>query len=855
MGKDVKRLFAEFVPEHYGLEIKPDREAEMFTGTVTITGKKVYRPNQRLTFHQKELKITKAEIIKHDKKGDEVIPVDRINHHAKYGEVRLHSNVKLYPGAYTVVMEFRGKITQVMSGIYPCFFEHAGKKKQLLATQFESHHAREVFPCIDEPEAKATFDLTLVASKGETVISNTPIKTQKAVGKFTTATFETTPRMSTYLLAFVIGEMHFVERKTKDGIAVRSWSSVAQPKEYLTYSAEEGVRLLEFFTDYFGIPYPLAKCDQVALPDFDAGAMENWGLITYREIALLADPKNRSISSEQYISLVVAHELSHQWFGNLVTMKWWDDLWLNESFASLMEHIALDAIHPEWQQWETYTATDVISTSTRDVYSDIQPVGVKVSDPDLIHTLFDPGIVYAKGGRLLKMLREYIGDEAFTKGLKQYFKKHEYANATREDLWQALGKASGQDISGLMTPWIAHPGMPMLHITQTGKEIQLKQERFLLDNGKDDYVWPLPLLTDIPLEPAMIKTHKADVTAPDDTYAVFNHRASGHFVSHYTEAEHRQYLAEALQKRTMRTEARINLFNDLHMLVRHGDAPLTEALDLVVRSSEEPRENVWSLLTRHIASAGQLTEGDKTSEDRLKLLKRSLAKHWYDKLGWKDAPGDDANTKQLRQVVISLMIGGEDQAAIDQALGMYKQAKSLQAIPAELRATILVAAVKFGDKRKVIEHLLREYDQSSPDVQLDITTALSSNRDPDLAKRILDKALGPKGFVRAQDVLRWVALFLRNYYVRAEAWALMEKHWKWLETTLQNSKSFDFLPVYCAAVISTPDWEKKFHKMFDPKKDDKTLKRNIAVGSADITARIAWRQRDEAKIARWLSQI
>ncbi len=306
-----------------------------------------------------------------------------------------------------------------MHGLYPCFYEHEGKKKKLLATQFESHHAREVFPCVDEPEAKAIFDLTLTTPKRETVLSNTPIKKssvfrgqesekEKSFSKLTTdnrlmkTTFETTPRMSTYLLAFAVGEIHCSESKTQDGITMRTWATVAQPKSFTKFANDEAVKVLEFFTDYFQTPFPLKKLDQIALPDFESAAMENWGLITYREIALLTDPDNRSQSSEQYVAEVVAHEVSHQWFGNLVTMKWWDDLWLNESFASLMMHLALDALHSDWAQWEEYTASDVIFASSRDIFKDVQPVRIDVKHPDEIMTLFDPAIVYAKGGRLLK---------------------------------------------------------------------------------------------------------------------------------------------------------------------------------------------------------------------------------------------------------------------------------------------------------------------------------------------------------------------------------------------------------------------------------------------------------------------
>ena len=320
MSNEVKRLFQQFQPQHYELAIEPDANSMTFGGTVTIEGRKVGPPSQRLTLHQKDLKIADAKLIKHDKKGDREITVSRTNTHGSFDELRLHADEMLYPGQYTVSMSFKGKITKSLQGVYPCFYKHDGKDKVVIATQLESHHAREVFPCIDEPEAKATFDVSYTAPKGQTVLSNMPSKASKAVGNKVTTSFETTPKMSVYLLAFIAGELHNVETKSKSGVTVRSWSTVAQPKSHLEYSAHEAADTLDFFADYFKTPYPLPKLDQVALPDFDAAAMENWGVVTYREMALLADTKNRSISSEQFVSQVIAHELSHQWFGNLVTM-------------------------------------------------------------------------------------------------------------------------------------------------------------------------------------------------------------------------------------------------------------------------------------------------------------------------------------------------------------------------------------------------------------------------------------------------------------------------------------------------------------------------------------------------------
>ncbi len=311
MGKSVTRLAESFRPENYKLSIEVDAEAMRFSGSAVITGRKIGRPSKRIALHQKGLNINTAKITKYGKAGVEEIEIARINTHKTFDEVRLHSSSLLYPGKYTIEIEFSGKITEQMHGLYPCNYKHKGKDKKLFATQFESHHAREVFPCIDEPEAKASFDLALITPIEQTVLSNTPVfeqkevdslsltvdrKKQKTTNKKLRTTFETTPVMSTYLLAFAAGEIHCVENKTKNGVIVRSWATVAQDKSHLEYANKEAVGVLEFFTDYFKTPFPLKKLDQIALPDFDSMAMENWGLITYREVGLLADPKNRSQS-------------------------------------------------------------------------------------------------------------------------------------------------------------------------------------------------------------------------------------------------------------------------------------------------------------------------------------------------------------------------------------------------------------------------------------------------------------------------------------------------------------------------------------------------------------------------------
>lgn len=849
MAKSVKHLLDQFEPQNYKLLLDIDKENNIVTGELLVSGKKVGRPCKRITLHQNNLVITEASI--HNTKYDKLVKVSRINPHNKLHEVRLHSDEMIYPGMYKVNLKFKAKISKEMLGIYESNFTDKGKQKSLIATQFESHHARKAFPSIDEPAAKATFDLTLITDQSDTVLSNTNELSVKTTKNRKTTTFKTTPKMSTYLLAFVAGEMNYIEATASDGTLIRSWACTARDKTHLQYSVDEGVKILDFFNDYYQVPFPLEKLDMVALPDFDAGAMENWGLITYREIVLLADPKNRSISSEQYVSLVIAHEISHQWFGNLVTMKWWDDLWLNESFASIMEHIALDSIHPEWNQWELYTSQDVLSSSSRDVYKDIQPVSIEVNDPELIETLFDPGIVYAKGGRLIKMLREYIGDTDFRVGLKIYFEKFAYSNATRNDLWDCLGSVTKHDVPALMDAWLTQPGMPVLHVSESDTGLKLKQQRFLLDSDEESSsVWPVPLLANTSIHPKIMK--ESEITVDGDVNTLFNTHGSGHYFVDYQSETHKQTVAKALHDDTMPAEGRINTLNDMYMLARRGDNSIIDGLKIVIANQPEVRDSVWSLMLRIIGSTHQLTEGDKKTEIQIKKLKIDLASGHLKQLGWHEKKSDDSNKKQFRRTLIAVIVGSDDKKSLEQAVTIYNSA-DLDKIPSEIRSVILSVGVReIGEK--VVVNLVNKYEHASPELQMDIVAALASTKDPKQASMVISECLGKKGFVRPQDLSRWIVLFLRNYHTRDVMWQFCVDNWAWIEEVIGDSKSFDYLPTYFAGVVTTDGQKKKYEKLFIPQLDNKLLKHNIEIGLADIDARIAWRKRDEPKIKQFLEK-
>ncbi len=539
MTKTVKRLYEQFQPENYKLHLTLDKETMSFRGIVLIKGQKAGRPSKRLTFHQNGLRINEAQIIRHDKKTAREIGLNRINHHNSYNEVLLHSNEILYPGHYTIKITYQGKIQTGMHGIYLSKYEIDGKQKSVISTQFESHHAREAFPAIDEPEAKATFDLTLTSPNIEEIIGNLPISSQARSKIGVVTVFETTPRMSTYLLAFTCGEFQCKETTTKDGVVVKVWSTKLHSPDALDYALDITKKGIEFFNDYYGVPYPLPKCDNVAIPDFSAAAMENWGLITYRESVLLADPTTASQSNRETAAIVSLHELSHQWFGNLVTMKWWDDLWLNESFANVMEYVSTDALFPDWHVWDTFTSSEGLAALRRDAITGVQAVKTPVNHPDEISTLFDPSIVYAKGGRLLNMLMKYLGDDDFKSALNNYFVKHAYKNTTGDDLWAALTEASGKDVKSFMNPWLSRAGFPVVEVNQKGTSLTLKQTHFSLNSTKSDKsrVWPVPTLCDNPDVPPLLdaSNSKAQLTTSD--YIRLNKGAVGHYIVNYKEPE------------------------------------------------------------------------------------------------------------------------------------------------------------------------------------------------------------------------------------------------------------------------------------------------------------------------------
>ena len=730
-----------------------------------------------------------------------------------------------------------------MHGLYPCYFTHDGVKKQLFATQFESHHAREVFPCVDEPAAKAKYDLTLITLPGITVLGNMPVKSEEENGDSRTTTFEKTPRMSSYLLAFVIGELHKKTARTKSGVEVNVWATPAQNENTLDFALDIAARSIDFYDEYFGVKYPLPKSDHVALPDFSSGAMENWGLITYRESCLLADPELTPESSRRFIATVIAHELSHQWFGNLVTMQWWNDLWLNESFANMMEYVAIDTLHPEWRMWEDFATNEVTAALRRDSLDGVQSVQADVNHPDEISTLFDPAIVYAKGGRLLVMVRKLIGEEAFRAGLKSYFEKFAYKNTVGNDLWQELESASSQPIVNLMNAWISQPGLPVVSVSNSHDAATLSQERFFIgEHQPSDALWPIPLFANQPLDVKIL--NQKETTVSIEKPLQLNCGLSAHFVTKYDEST-REYLLKNITK--LPTLDKICILQDATILARAGFENSASLLPLALSLKTETNEKVFGMAAGALTELRKFVDDNDAARDSLKRISGEFARATFEELGWDEKDGESDDDRERRTTALSLMMYSEDKEVLDEAKTRFDSNK-LEDLPTEIRALIISANVRHFETSEMIENLFATYKNTpSNDLQNDIAIGLTSTKNPKTAEKILAN-IKNSNIIRPQDASRWFVYLIRTRESRQIAWNWLKENWAWVEDTFGEDKSYDDFIRYSATALLTTDELNDFRQFFEPMENIPALARTIKLGITEISARVELIERDKADV-------
>jgi len=829
----VNRLTKFFSPNSYELDLSIDRPGRKFEGNIKISGATPSESNS-IRLHIKDLLIKNVVVDNNE--------ITSFEYKKDLDELLINVD-NLPAGNHDLTISYSGKINDQMHGMYPCYFKDNGQDKELIATQFESHHAREVFPCIDEPEAKATYDVTLRTENNVSVLGNMPVKKQYPSGDTLVTEFETTPRMSSYLLAWVVGEMQFISAKTNKGVEVNIWSTPTQPIESLKFALETAVSSIEFYEQYFGVDYPLPKSDHVALPDFSSGAMENWGLITYREMALLADPKTTSIGTRQYIATVITHELAHQWFGNLVTMKWWNNLWLNESFATMMEYLAVDAIHPEWNIWLDFSTNENIMALRRDSIDGVQAVQVDVNHPDEINSLFDGAIVYAKGARLLRMLQSYVGNDDFQAGLNMYFKQYAYKNTEADDLWRCISSASSKDIKSMMDVWISQPGYPVLNVSKkSDKSVLLEQSQFFVGpHSPSDKLWPIPLRSSYDELPELFSEQVGTFNISKDSILRMNTDDSAHFISNYDE-DLQNDLIGAVKNNEIDTLARLQFLHEATLLARAGLMPSYKLIDILEAFEDETEDQVWAIIFVALSELRKFVLNDKPAEKKLRQLSARTAKTQYGRLGWSPKPQESEDDSKLRSTIISLTLYGEDADAIKKAQEIY-ESNSLEDLDPELRPLIIGTVVRYGDG-SVVDLLLDKYTStSSSELQNDIASGITSTKITEKISQLLEAIKNDK-IVRKQDVARWFVNLMRGKESQNTTWQWLKTNWQWIEDSFGSDKSYDDFPRYAALAISDDKLLEDYKEFFIPMKTVPALKRVISIGISEMEGRVDLIEKD-----------
>ena len=837
----VKHFIETFVPEHYDLFLDLNRADKTFSGKVNITGE---AKSSKISLHQKDLTVEAVEVAGQARP----FTLDKDNE-ALYIELEA-------AGPVVVTITYTGKITDNMTGIYPSYYTVDGVKKEIISTQFESHFAREAFPSVDEPEAKATFDLALKfdQAEGELALSNMPeidVENRKVTGIWK---FETTPRMSSYLLAFAAGDMQGITAKTKNGTLVGVYATKAHPESNLEFALDIAVRCIEFYEEYYGVKYPIPQSLHVALPDFSAGAMENWGLVTYREIYLLVD-ENSTALSRQTVALVVAHELAHQWFGNLVTMKWWDDLWLNESFANMMEYVSVDAIEPSWKIFEDFQTSGAPYALKRDATDGVQSVHVEVKHPDEINTLFDGAIVYAKGSRLMHMLRRWLGDDAFRKGLGAYFEKHQYGNTIGRDLWDALSQASGRDVAAFMDAWLEQPGYPVVTANVENDCLILTQKQFFIGEHEDKgRLWPVPLNSNWQGLPDTLTTERLEIpnyaalAAQNDGALRLNTENTAHYITDY-----QGELLDALLNNLSSLDniSKLQIVQERRLLAESGKISYANLLPVISKLANETSYMVVSAVSQVLEGLNRFVdEGSQTEEDYKALLK-VLSQSNFDRLGFEKQAGESDEDEMVRQLIVGNMIKADDETAKAQASQIFDRYRdNLEKLPAAIRLQVLVNQIKHHESKELTKLYLELYVASNDgSFKNALSTALSYTKN----KETLDELLATwkdKFTVKPQDLSAWYARFLSRDFTQEAVWNWARENWDWIKAALGGDMSFDSFVISPAVVFKTEERLAEYKAFFEPQLDDMAISRNISMGIKEIAARVELVKREKEAVEK-----
>ena len=852
-------------PVKYAIKLQPDFERFTFSGEESVTID-ITEPVTEIVLNAKDLQVETATL----SMDGAIIAAKNISLDNSQETITMDFGQIILPCPATLRVTFTGELNDKLHGFYRSeYIGPDGQQRHLAATQFEATDARRAFPCWDEPAHKARFEVTLVIPSDLMALSNTPVVDESDAGPgLKTLRFAETPVMSTYLLAFVVGDLTSVEsqyagagRTTK----VAVWTTRGKEGQG-QFALDTSVQLLSFFNEYFGIPYPLEKLDHIAIPDFAAGAMENWGAITYRETALLVDPENSSAGTRQRVAEVVAHEMAHMWFGDLVTMQWWDDLWLNESFASWMGTKAVDWLFPEWQMWTQFVNMDTNRALSLDGLKNSHPIEQEVKNPAEVNQLFD-AISYSKGASVIRMLEQFLGPESFQRGLQGYLAAHQYRNARTEDLWSALESASGEPVTSIMDSWTKQMGYPVLQVETTGVprvgELVISQQRFVYDrllddSGTDPQVWRVPVrVTHGGGEPTALLMDGRQVRLPlkisDEaegpaaSWFKVNTHQTGFFRVNY-QPEDWDNLVPAIESLELPASDRLGIQNDAYSLSRAGMLPVTRFLALARAYGNETDASVWGDLSSNLRDVDVLL-ADETTREVYQSFAQSIFRPAVKRAGWEAKPGEGHLDALLRSTVLSQAGSYGDIEVLDHARERFvRYIEDPAAVPPDLRGVVLSLTGQTGDRATYDQLWKMEKETSLQEEKIRLLISLTRFPDLELLRETLERSLSPD--VRIQDTISVVSGVASNPRGRDLAWAFVKDNWTEFDRRY-GSGGFGLMRlVSICGNFTSQRWLNDVETFF-VENPTPAAERTIRQTLERIRLNIKWLERNREELATW----
>ncbi|XP_006881151.1 PREDICTED: glutamyl aminopeptidase [Elephantulus edwardii] len=787
------RLPDHIKPVHYDLEMRPVMEEDRYTGTVSISIN-VSLPTQYLWLHLRETRITQLPVLK--KPTGEQVPVRRCFEYKKqeYVVVEAAEELSANTGAstYLLTLEFAGWLNGSLVGFYRTTYVEKGVIKSIAATDHEPTDARKSFPCFDEPNKKATYNISIIHSKDYSALSNMPVeKTESIDDKWNRTTFQKSVPMSTYLVCFAVHQFVAIEKTSKSG---KPLTIYVQPEQRHTaeYASAITKSVFDYFEEYFAMEYSLPKLDKIAIPDFGTGAMENWGLITYRETNLLYDPQESASSNQQRVASVIAHELVHQWFGNIVTMDWWEDLWLNEGFASFFEYVGVDHAQEDWQMLDQMLLEDVLPVQEDDSLMSSHPIVVTVNTPAEITSVFD-GISYSKGASILRMLEDWITPEKFQRGCQIYLQEHKFKNAKTSDFWDALEKASGMPVKDVMDTWTRQMGYPVLNVKDMKN---ITQKRFLLDSKADPsqppsdlgYTWNIPIKwiednrTSMTLynrsEKGGIILNSSDPTG--NAFLKINPDHIGFYRVNYEESTW-NYIAENLSSNHMSFSSadRASLIDDAFALARAQLLSYGVPLNLTRYLHEERDFSPWQRVISAVTYIISMFEDDEEIYPMIQKYLLRQVKPIADILGWNDS--GTHITKLLRTSVLGLACKMGDRDALNNASQLFEEwLKGNVSLPVNLRLLVYRYGMQNSGNETSWNYTLQRYEATSLAQEKEkLLYGLASVKNVTLLSRYLD-LLKNSTLIKSQDVFTVIRYISYNSYGKTMAWNWIQLNWEYL---------------------------------------------------------------------------